>query len=333
MSVNESGAPFYHCFDSRPALLVLTAYFITKLLLLFPLYIFILYLGHQRWRQHRSLNTTSHSDIFNYNMAAVDLSSLVAYVFFFYCIDTNLPMMIEGGFYVANMVFPGEMCFHVLTCVERYLAIVHPITYRGLRLSGGASMDINMPINSSSFVNRSSSNVSLHLVMNACYRSKIFVFSVSITNLLLLPLFILILYLGYQQRRQQHNISTAATMSHSDFFMYHSIVMHLNTVLGVTFFICGSYINLQEMMSVGLSVWSVTSLGQAVVHLLTCVERYLAVVHPITYRGLRQTGGHCSSLYPQAARAGGSGWEQGARGPIKAEGFPHHHGYNGSAFV
>ncbi|GAA6225456.1 uncharacterized protein LOC122870237 [Lates japonicus] len=137
MSVNESGAPFYHCFDSRPALLVLTAYFITKLLLLFPLYIFILYLGHQRWRQHRSLNTTSHSDIFTYNMAAVDLSSLVAYVFFFYCIDTNLPMMIEGGFYVANMVFPGEMCFHVLTCVERYLAIVHPITYRGLRQSGG----------------------------------------------------------------------------------------------------------------------------------------------------------------------------------------------------
>ncbi|KAK2863416.1 hypothetical protein Q5P01_002949 [Channa striata] len=40
------------------------------------------------------------------------------------------------GLNVFFIIFLGQIMFHVLTCVERYLAVVHPITYRGLKRSG-----------------------------------------------------------------------------------------------------------------------------------------------------------------------------------------------------
>lgn len=44
--------------------------------------------------------------------------------------------MVKVGLHLSNMVFPAEIFFHILTCVERYLAVVHPITYLGLKHSG-----------------------------------------------------------------------------------------------------------------------------------------------------------------------------------------------------
>ena len=105
----------------------------------------------------------------------------------------------------------------------------------------------------------------------------------STTYILFLPLFIHVLCLGYQQWKKQRSSSTFC-----DTITYHSIAMQLNEVLGIILFICGHYIKFPEMMPVGLCVWSLTSLGQALFQLLTCVIRYLAVVHPITYMGLRR---------------------------------------------
>ncbi|KAK2863367.1 hypothetical protein Q5P01_002900 [Channa striata] len=42
--------------------------------------------------------------------------------------------------WLGNSIFyftiPGQTLFHVLTCVERYMAVVHPITYLGLKKKG-----------------------------------------------------------------------------------------------------------------------------------------------------------------------------------------------------
>ena len=35
------------------------------------------------------------------------------------------------------MVLFGQLLFHSLTCVDRYLAVVHPLTYVGLKQAGG----------------------------------------------------------------------------------------------------------------------------------------------------------------------------------------------------
>ncbi|KAI3376422.1 hypothetical protein L3Q82_016443 [Scortum barcoo] len=97
----------YECFDVHVIIFISGAFAITKFFLQLPLSIFILHLGHQRWRQQRSFKTTSHSDFFTLHMAALELIS-------------------ELG-----------SAFHILTCVERYLAVVHPVTYLGLKQSGG----------------------------------------------------------------------------------------------------------------------------------------------------------------------------------------------------
>lgn len=139
----------------------------------------------------------------------------------------------------------------------------------------------------------SSSNFSLYNLTDSCFTSKtsILVFSAfSFTNLLLFPFFFFVLYLDYQQRRQQCSISTSAT-SHSNVFMYHSITMQLLTLLGFTCLFCGGYIGIPEMIVGGISIWSMSAFGQSLFDTLTCVEHYLAVVRPITYLSLRQAGG------------------------------------------
>ncbi len=52
----------------------------------------------------------------------------------------SLTWMMAVGFFIINFVYPGQIFFHVLTCVERYLAVVHPVTYLRLRQSRGVKI-------------------------------------------------------------------------------------------------------------------------------------------------------------------------------------------------
>lgn len=110
------------------------------------------------------------------------------------------------------------------------------------------------------------------------------------TNILfLLPLYIIVLYLLVQQWRQQQKCSTA--LSHSDHFTCHMVLMELIGVIGSISFFCGIHIDLSQLKAVGFFLLSIGLNGQAFLHFLTCFERYLAVVHPITYRSLRNSKG------------------------------------------
>ncbi len=139
-----------------------------------------------------------------------------------------------------------------------------------------------------------SSESSLHLLHEYCFESRLgnFIFTAFfVAKIFLLPLFILVLYVGHQRWRQQRSVSAAATMSHTDIFTYNMVALELISVLGCCFYCCGALTDIQSIIRVGTDMFSVTSPGQTLFHLLTCVERYLAVVHPITYLGLRQSGG------------------------------------------
>lgn len=130
MSVNSS-------FNLTDCALFGLAFNVTRVVLLLPLSILVLYLGHQRWRQKRSFTTTSHSDIFTFNTVAMELFWVLASALFICGFSAVIPELITMGVGLSSMSFYGQSFLHLLTYVERYLAVVHPITYRGLREARG----------------------------------------------------------------------------------------------------------------------------------------------------------------------------------------------------
>ncbi|XP_078020854.1 uncharacterized protein LOC144459914 [Epinephelus lanceolatus] len=141
----------------------------------------------------------------------------------------------------------------------------------------------------------SSSNSSLHVTLHVCLKERMAVpimTAYSITNLLLqLPLFILILCVAHQRWRKQRSVATAVTMSHSDFFTYNMVAMEVMGMVGSFLFCFSTYTDVMSLKMAGMYLFSTTWPGQTLFHILTCMERYLAVVHPVTYLGLRQVGG------------------------------------------
>lgn len=101
-----------------------------RIILLLPLCTFVLYLGHQQWKQQRSFKTASHADIFTYHMAAMELIFVMGAFLSFG--GTNQSVIAAVGSIASLIAYFGEILFHVLTCVEHYLAVVHPIIYMGL---------------------------------------------------------------------------------------------------------------------------------------------------------------------------------------------------------
>lgn len=109
--------------------------------------------------------------------------------------------------------------------------------------------------------------------------------------LLVVPLCILILYHSFQQWWKDPSNSSAASMSHSDSFTYHAVTMEMITFSGCVVSFCGICTHQVNILSVGLTLLSFTGFGENSFHTLMCVERYLAVIHPITYMRLRNQRG------------------------------------------
>lgn len=151
-----------------------------------------------------------------------------------------------------------------------------------------------MSFNSSSSSNASlpPPHLSLHPASANCfkYRSSFFIFTAfSVTNiLLLLPLCVSVLCFGFRRRRKQR--SSVAT-NPTDVFTYHMVAMELIGISGSVACCCGALTDHGKMMGVGCKTFAIVSCMKMFFHVLTCVERYLAIVHPIAYLSLSKTDG------------------------------------------
>lgn len=159
-----------------------------------------------------------------------------------------------------------------------------------------------MPFNASSSSNATllpphvlSSNASVNADLVSCFYSRpsfLILVTFSVTNIVIvLPPCILILHLGLQRWQKQSSAFMTATTSHSDVFTYHVVAIEMTGILGCGLYCFGACVNLPWLMQVGMGIFSITSYGQQVFDILSCVDRYLAVVHPITYLSLRKTEG------------------------------------------
>ena len=139
MSLNVSNSsftdPLHHvmkCFIIRPNSFIYAASNLITILLLLPLCSLVFYLGLKR-RCSTSAAETSHSDVFTYNMVAMEMSNISGCLILFcgLCLE-DLHVLFVGQISISFSWF-GETFFHLLTCLERYLAVVHPVTYLSLR--------------------------------------------------------------------------------------------------------------------------------------------------------------------------------------------------------
>nr|XP_046237029.1 uncharacterized protein LOC124054728 [Scatophagus argus] len=123
----------YSCMNTTAGIFNATAFTIISNLFLLPLYIFVLYVGVQRWQQSASNTTMSHSDLFTYHMVFIELLSVVGSILTYCGLQADQPQMVMVGMCLFFINSSGQTLFHILTCVERYLAVVHPITYLSLK--------------------------------------------------------------------------------------------------------------------------------------------------------------------------------------------------------
>ncbi len=129
-----------NCYLTRPSSLVYITFFIIRILLLLPLCILILCLSLQRWQQQCSTPTATvvnHSDSFSYHMIPLDLLGIFGCLLCCFGIFAEHGDMIFYGFSLWTFAWYGETVFHILTCGEHFLAVVHPVTYLSLKRERG----------------------------------------------------------------------------------------------------------------------------------------------------------------------------------------------------
>ncbi|KAJ0055700.1 hypothetical protein NL108_009655 [Boleophthalmus pectinirostris] len=103
-----------------------------------PFFFFVLFVGFQQFRSKTS--TMSNSDVFTMNITIMEILNIVgANIYSVYFFSKNLHAVLMGQV-VALVATTGQTVFHNLTCVDRYLAVVQPITYLNLKKSGGVKV-------------------------------------------------------------------------------------------------------------------------------------------------------------------------------------------------
>ncbi len=173
----------------------------------------------------------------------------------------------------------------------------HVIPHEVCLSSFSGCQSSNMRVNSSFSDSVSSpllcfSNVSLYPRIFLCldYTSSSIIFGAfSITNILFLPLYVFVLWTGFQRRNQR--FSAAGSASDSDVFVYHIVIVEIICELGWVLACCATFTCSPGVLIAGYCLLLLSYPGETFFQCLTCVERYLAVVHPITYMGLKRAGG------------------------------------------
>ncbi|XP_014823431.1 PREDICTED: uncharacterized protein LOC106903907 [Poecilia mexicana] len=137
-SFNASLHPItFSCFSNINHVIHYYCYTLTNLLIL-PLYLFIFWMGFQRRRSNRpAAGQNSHTDVFTYWMGAAETLSSFGFLSFSFGVGTCRPAIMVFGYHLISFTAPAQTVFHCLTCIERYLAVVHPIIYMKLKKSQG----------------------------------------------------------------------------------------------------------------------------------------------------------------------------------------------------
>lgn len=127
---------FFDCI-SESGKVGFVSYTVINIVLLLPLCTSVLYLGLQQWWQQRTRGPMNHIDAFTYNMSISEVLSTMGLICLCLAIHTKVQPVAAVGVSLFAINMNGQVIFHTMACVERFLAIIHPITYLSLRKANG----------------------------------------------------------------------------------------------------------------------------------------------------------------------------------------------------
>ncbi|XP_068612220.1 olfactory receptor 2M3-like [Brachionichthys hirsutus] len=149
-----------------------------------------------------------------------------------------------------------------------------------------------MPLNASNASLPPPSNshpTHIYYILRGCLYSTLGSFNVAFFTIadlvIILPLCILVLHLGLRQRRP------GRAMSHCDLITLCIVVVELLNVSAICLLCYGIHADVQQVAMAGVLLYITYMSGQMLFQTLTCLERYLAVVHPIAYVKLKKGKG------------------------------------------
>lgn len=138
---NSSKRSFLNsCFNTAPGTSIFIAFTVTNIFLLLPLSLFILSLGFRRWRKQSRSEAMNPTDVFTYHMVGMEMIGISASITCSCGAITDHPLSLWVGCNMFAVISCIKMFFHILICVERYVAVVHPITYLNLSKAGGITI-------------------------------------------------------------------------------------------------------------------------------------------------------------------------------------------------
>lgn len=117
----------------RESFAAYTAFLLGYLILPLPLFALVLHVAVQRWRLAMAA-AAGHMDVLTYNMVLLELLGLAGACAYYYSSVTG-----NNNQWGTILAFIGvdQSLFHLLACLDRYLAVVHPIRYMWMRQSAG----------------------------------------------------------------------------------------------------------------------------------------------------------------------------------------------------
>lgn len=136
-SHEESLNILQNCLNTTTGIINLSTILISSGLVVIPVRSFVICVTIQRLLQGSGA-AVSHSEHFAFHMSICELLSLAGFTLAVSGAMANLPRTGIAGLYFLFALFCVHIQLDTLTCVERYLAVCHPIVFRNLKNAKGA---------------------------------------------------------------------------------------------------------------------------------------------------------------------------------------------------